>query len=266
MSFEFGQALEVTDPARIARVFRGKGRPVVLIPLQANFHAGHAALIRAARRMPGAVTIVAAHPTVEHNLLVDAHIDAVFRYTDETLWPNGFRTTIAVADLGMHAPARLATDATRILTLISAVGCSDVILGENNYELLVTVQHAITDLHLPVTVHSVPTVRMPGGVAISDQNLDIPESEQEQLLALSAALTAGAHASENGAAAVLAAARSVLSAANLTADYLELFSPGLGPAPETGDARLFAAVTINGQQFHDNVGLPLGIGFKNLEA
>ncbi|AKK06966.1 pantothenate synthetase [Corynebacterium mustelae] len=250
----------------IARVFRGKGRPVVLVPLQTHFHAGHAALLRAARRIPGAVTIVAAHPSIDRRMLVDAHIDAVFRYTDETLWPNGKRTTIAVADRGMLPPAHLSADATRILALINAVGCSDVILGENNYELLVTVQHAITDLHFPTTVHSVPTVRMPGGVAVSAKNLDIPASSQEQLLALSAALTAGAHASEHGTGAVLAAVRSVLSAANLTADYIELFAPTLAPAPETGDARLFAAVTINGQQFHDSVGLPLGIGFKNLEA
>ena len=39
----------------------------------------------------------------------------------------------------------------------------------------------------------------------------------------------------------------------------------LGMPPEEGDARLLVAATIGGVRLIDNVGLPLGIGFNNIE-
>ena len=40
----------------------------------------------------------------------------------------------------------------------------------------------------------------------------------------------------------------------------------LGDAPETGDARLLVSALIGGVRLTDNVGLPLGIGFRNIEG
>ena len=37
-------------------------------------------------------------------------------------------------------------------------------------------------------------------------------------------------------------------------------------APEEGDARLLGAVDLGGVHLTDNVGLPLGVGFKHVEA
>ena len=37
------------------------------------------------------------------------------------------------------------------------------------------------------------------------------------------------------------------------------------PAPAEGDARLLAALDVGGVRLIDNVGLPLGIGFKHIE-
>ena len=39
----------------------------------------------------------------------------------------------------------------------------------------------------------------------------------------------------------------------------------LGTPPEEGDARLLGAATVGGVRLIDNVGLPLGIGFNNIE-
>ena len=39
----------------------------------------------------------------------------------------------------------------------------------------------------------------------------------------------------------------------------------LGEPPAEGDARLLVAATIGGVRVIDNVGLPLGIGFTNIE-
>lgn len=268
MSFEHGQGrifAEIDKIRMFGRALRKTGKPVVLVPLGEGLHAGHIALIRAARRIPGAVVVVSyAGPDADHERLREEHIDALFPYTEEMLWPHGVRTQVTGGHTGIDSG--LGEAVTRVLGLVGVTGATDVILGEKDYEQVVAVQRAINDLHIPVKLHSVPTVRMPDGLAISLRNTRIAEADREQATAIAAALTAGAHAAEHGADTVLETTRGVLEAAGLTPDYLEVRGLDLGPAPELGDARLFVAVTLGEVQLIDNVGLPLGIGFKNIEG
>ena len=164
-------------------------------------------------------------------------------------------------------PADELSDAlTRNLALIGALAPSDVVVGEKDYELLIALNQAIRDFHIQVRLQGVPTVRMPDGLALSLRNMDVEESAREKASTLSAALTAGAHAAEAGAEQVLEVVKTVLDAAGIEPEYVELRGRDLGPAPEIGDARLLVAANIGGVRLTDNVGLPLGIGFRNIEA
>ena len=203
-------------------------------------------------------------------ILREAEVDAVVPYTrapghTESLWPQGLRTQITPPD-GLEDSAELAQALTTHLSLLHAVAPETIIAGEKDYELLLRLQQAITDLHLDVKVQGVPTVRMPDGLAMSLRNTAIPETDREKALALSAALTAGAHVAERGAEAVLSTAADVLRAAGVQPDYLELRARDFGPAPEEGDARLLGAATFGGVRLVDNVGVPVGIGFRNLDG
>ena len=203
-------------------------------------------------------------------ILREAEVDAVVPYTrapghTESLWPQGLRTQITPPD-GLEDSAELAQALTTHLSLLQAVAPETIIAGEKDYELLLRLQQAITDLHLDVKVQGVPTVRMPDGLAMSLRNTAIPETDREKALALSAALTAGAHVAERGAEAVLSTAADVLRAAGVQPDYLELRARDFGPAPEEGDARLLVAATFGGVRLVDNVGVPVGIGFRNLDG
>ncbi|WP_455005726.1 pantoate--beta-alanine ligase [Corynebacterium propinquum] len=203
-------------------------------------------------------------------ILREAEVDAVVPYTrapgyTESLWPQGLRTQITPPD-GLEDSAELAQALTTHLSLLHAVAPETIIAGEKDYELLLRLQQAITDLHLDVKVQGVPTVRMPDGLAMSLRNTAIPETDREKALALSAALTAGAHVAERGADAVLSTAADVLRAAGVQPDYLELRARDFGPAPEEGDARLLVAATFGGVRLVDNVGVPVGIGFRNLDG
>ena len=100
---------------------------------------------------------------------------------------------------------------------------------------------------------------------MSLRNTNVPAAAREQAAALSAALTAGAHAAEAGAEQVREVAAEVLSAAGVEPEYLEVRGRDLGNPPAEGDARLLVAATIGGVRLIDNVGLPLGIGFNNIE-
>ena len=72
-------------------------------------------------------------------------------------------------------------------------------------------------------------------------------------------------AAEHGADKVLETVRGVLASEGLEPAYLEIRDLALREAPERGDARLLAAVDLDGVRLIDNVGLPLGIGFKHIE-
>jgi len=138
--------------------------------------------------------------------------------------------------------------------------------GEKDYQQLVLVHQMSTDLNLGVRIVGVPTVREADGLALSSRNTYLSAEQRRLATTLSAALTAGAHAAEQGAEAVLSTARAVLEAVpELEVDYLELRSTGLGPAPEEGDGRLLVAARLGGTRLLDNVGVPIGTGFKAYE-
>ncbi|UQV58506.1 pantoate--beta-alanine ligase [Corynebacterium pseudodiphtheriticum] len=204
------------------------------------------------------------------DVLREAGVDAVVSYTREpgekdSLWPQGLRTQITPPE-GLEDSSALAEALTVHLSLLHAVGPDSIIAGEKDYEFLLRLQQAITDLHLAVKVQGVPTVRMPDGLAVSLRNTEIPVEHREKAVALSAALTAGAHVAERGAQAVLETAQDVLDAAGVQPDYLELRARDFGPAPQEGDARLLVAATFGGVRLIDNVGVPVGIGFRNLDG
>jgi pantoate--beta-alanine ligase len=61
------------------------------------------------------------------------------------------------------------------------------------------------------------------------------------------------YAGEQGAAAVVDAARAVLEAEpRLSVEYVELRDPELGPTPDIGDARLLIAARAGGTRLIDN--------------
>lgn len=251
MAFELGRATHITTPHGIHQVssaYQYRGRRVALIPLTStDLHAGHLAVVHAAKQLNGAISIVAAPPGIDRTPLFDAHVDAIYTYTDADLWPAGPRTLVDAN-----------TALTRILSLVGIVDPTDIFLGEKDIWQLVTVQRMITDLHLSVKLQAVPTVRTPEGLPVALDNTRIPVANRDQAIALSASLIAGIHAAGDGAEAVLAATRSVLAAAEIEPDYLEVHSPMLGPAPQEGDARLVVAATIGGVPLTDSVRLVLG--------
>lgn len=252
---------------------RTTGKSLQLVVLGSDIHAGHRVLLRTAKQRGVAVVAVELADELRPEImeiLREAEVDAVVPYTrtpghTESLWPQGLRTQITPPD-GLEDSAQLAQALTTHLSLLHAVVPETIIAGEKDYELLLRLQQAITDLHLEVKVQGVPTVRMPDGLAMSLRNTAIPETDREKALALSAALTAGAHVAERGKEAVLSTAADVLRAAGVQPDYLELRARDFGPAPEEGDARLLVAATFGGVHLVDNVGVPVGIGFRNLDG
>lgn len=291
MSFTPGQATVYTgieEIGELTRAIRKVGRPVVLVPTMGALHEGHLSLVRNAQRIPGALVVVSvfvnplqfgegedldAYPrTLDADVekLRAAGVDAVFAPGVREMYPNGPRTTVRPGPVGeilegRTRPIHFAGMLTVVQKLMHITSCSDAFFGEKDYQQLVLIQQMVTDLNLGVQVHGVPIVREADGLAKSSRNIYLAGNERELALTLSAALTAGAHVAEDGAEAVLSTARAILdSVPAIEVDYLELRGADLGDAPETGDARLLVAAKIGETRLIDNVGVPVGIGFRNL--
>ncbi|WP_426721666.1 pantoate--beta-alanine ligase [Corynebacterium auriscanis] len=290
--FTPGQArvfTEVSQISQLTRAMRKAGRPVALVPTMGALHEGHLSLVKAAQTIPGVTVIVSifvnplqfaegedldSYPrTLDADVekLKAAGVDAVFAPSPREMYPNGPRTTIHPGEAGRilegeHRPTHFAGVLTVVNKLFTITNCDHAFFGEKDYQQLILIQQMVTDLNMQVHVHGVPIVREADGLALSSRNIYLSETERELALTLSAALTAGSFVADRGADEVLATARSIFDAKpDIEIDYLELKGLDLGAAPVEGPARLLVAARVGTTRLIDNVGVPLGTGFKGLD-
>ncbi|MCX2163477.1 pantoate--beta-alanine ligase [Corynebacterium auriscanis] len=290
--FTPGQArvfTEVSQISQLTRAMRKAGRPVALVPTMGALHEGHLSLVKAAQTIPGVTVIVSifvnplqfaegedldSYPrTLDADVekLKAAGVDAVFAPSPREMYPNGPRTTIHPGEAGRilegeHRPTHFAGVLTVVNKLFTITNCDHAFFGEKDYQQLILIQQMVTDLNMQVQVHGVPIVREADGLALSSRNIYLSEAERELALTLSAALTAGSFVADRGADEVLATARSIFDAKpDIEIDYLELKGLDLGAAPVEGPARLLVAARVGTTRLIDNVGVPLGTGFKGLD-
>ena len=270
------------DVAGVTTALRATGRRIVLVPTMGALHDGHLTLIRAARRVPGAVVVVSifvnplqfgagedldAYPrTLDDDLdaLRAEGVEIAFTPTADDMYPHGTRTTVVPGQLGAELegasrPTHFAGVLTVVLKLFNTVRPDRAYFGEKDYQQLTLIRQMVADLDLGVEVQGVPIVREADGLAMSSRNRYLDPVQREQAGALSAALLAGMYSAAQGASAALDAARAVLDEVPaLEVDYLELRDPGLGPAPAEGPARLLVAARLGHTRLIDNIAVDVG--------
>ncbi len=270
---------EVTE---VSRALRHSGRRVMLVPTMGALHDGHFALVRAAGRVPGAVVVVSifvnplqfgagedldAYPrTLDEDLalLRGEGVEIVFAPTAAAMYPDGLRTTVQPGPLateleGGSRPTHFAGVLTVVMKLLQIVRPDRVFFGEKDYQQLVLIRQLVADFNVDVAVSAVATVREADGLAMSSRNRYLDPQQREVAVALSAALTAGAHAAHAGARAALDAARAVLDAVpELTVDYLELRDRELGPLQADRPGRLLVAARLGSTRLLDNIAIEIG--------
>jgi pantoate--beta-alanine ligase len=259
----------------------GPDAAVGMVPTMGALHAGHLALMDAARAGCAAVVTsifvnpmqfsqagdLERYPRQLHEdlaLCEQRGVDLVWAPEVDDIYPDGpaqvWVTAGALAGQleGPNRPGHFDGVLTVVTKLFAAVRPDRAFFGEKDYQQLILIRRMVRDLGQGVEVVSVPTVRDPDGLALSSRNVLLSPSERARALSLSAALMAGRDAA-GSAAAVLAAAHHVLAAADgVEVDYLELRDPELGPAPEAGPARLLVAARVGSVRLIDNVAVELG--------
>ncbi|MGE2717994.1 pantoate--beta-alanine ligase [Mycolicibacterium litorale] len=270
------------DVADVTRALRSTGRRIMLVPTMGALHEGHLTLIRAAKRVQGAVVVVSifvnplqfgagedldAYPrTLDDDLaaLRAEGVEIAFTPTAADMYPDGTRTAVQPGPLGddlegASRPGHFAGVLTVVCKLLQIVRPDRAFFGEKDYQQLVLIRQMVDDLNIDTRIVGVPTVREADGLALSSRNRYLDEVEREHAGALSAALLAGMYAASGGAAATLDAARAVLDEVpTIEVDYLEVRDPMLGPAPYEGAARLLVAARLGRTRLLDNIAVDIG--------
>lgn len=269
--------------ARVAEL-RAAGRAVALVPTMGALHAGHLALVEAARRLADAVVAsifvnplqFAAHEDLDRYprdeaadlaALEGVGCDLAWLPTPEVMYPPGEATTVEVRGPaegweGAERPGHFRGVATVCAKLFGQVGAEVAVFGEKDWQQLQVVRRIVRDLALPVRVAGVPTVREADGLAMSSRN--------RFLLAAERALAPRLFAEMHGAAAAIAAgapvdgaladAAGALRVAGFGVDYLALVEPetmrALTSLPPSGAARMVAAARLGTVRLLDNLPVP----------
>lgn len=278
--------------SEIAAVRPPSGRTAVVMTMGA-LHEGHAALVRAGRKIVESsghvIVTVFVNPrqfgagedferyprTLEDDVEIarSAGADVVFApEVDEVYPPDGSPAASIALDPGplggelegAARPGHFAGMLTVVAKLLHMTRPDVALFGEKDYQQLVLVRAMASALDFPVDIVGVPTVREADGLAMSSRNRYLSPTARDVAAAIPAALDAGRGAAVHGADAVEDAVRRRLDEAerstglSVRVDYVAVRSTDLGPAPTAGDARLLVAVIVDGTRLLDNVPLTLG--------
>jgi pantoate--beta-alanine ligase len=268
-------------------VDRGRGA-VALVMTMGSLHAGHAALIRAARREAATVIVsVFVNPLqfgaaedfdryprdleLDLKLCAAEGADVVFAPTAAEVYPAGEPMVrldpgpIADTHEGALRPDLFPGILTVVTKFFHLVGPDVAVFGEKDAQQLALVRRMVADLNFPLRIIGVPTVREPDGVAMSSRNAYLSPAERTTARSLSRALRA-AEIHHGTTTEALAAATHVLEAASrldppLQVKSLTIVDAGtFAPAEEDfrGDAVMGVIARVGDTHLVDH--LPIVIG------
>jgi len=246
---------------------------VGLVPTMGALHAGHVALIKAARRECD--TVVAsvfvnptqfgdkadldAYPRDEANdarIAAEAGVDYLFVPALEEIYQPGDATWVeiegaAVGLEGKSRPGHFRGVATVCLKLFLIVAPRLAFFGQKDAQQVAVVTQMVHDLKVDLQIRVVPTVRDRDGLALSSRNARLSPEERQRALAIPRALGAGIAAARDGRDPV-EAARALLGGVDV--DYVSVVQlsghPTLAVAARVGRTRLIDNVRLDDPQTH----------------
>jgi pantoate ligase/cytidylate kinase len=259
------------------------GQSVGLVPTMGALHAGHHALIAAARAENDRVVVsifvnplqfgpqedLAQYP---RTLDTDCEqcdrlkVDAVFAPTAAEMGIDASETTtvqpppaMMTGLCGAQRPGHFPGVATIVVQLLNLVQPTRAYFGQKDAQQLAMIRRLVSDLKLPVEIRPCAIVREPSGLAYSSRNQYLSPSDRDQAATLSRSLHNAQTAFQQGereAQSLIAQVRRELATIpHSTVDYVELVDPDtLAPLEQLETAGLLAiAVRLGSTRLIDNI-------------
>lgn len=205
--------LRILHPAELPAAVAGlrqAGRALALIPTSGALHAGHAALLAAARARGDAIVVsVFVNPLAfapsEHfaryprtpefdaEFCREARADLLFLPAAEDLLPRGFSTHVAEEAVsrplcGISRPHHFRGVTTVTLKLLHLVRPDRLFLGQRDAQQVAVLRKLVDDLALGVELVVVPTVRDETGLAVTVRSRDFSPGQRQEAAAVPEAL------------------------------------------------------------------------------
>lgn len=264
------------------KAMKAAGKTIALVPTMGALHAGHIALMEAARKAADVVIASVfvnpiqfgpnedyeAYPCAfseDCEKLKQVPVDAVFHPEPAALYPEGYATYVAVeGDItnklcGAQRPGHFRGVATVVTKLLHLARADKAFFGQKDAQQVVVVRRVAVDLNLPVEIVMVPIVREESGLALSSRNRYLSAEEREAALVLSRSLREAEKAFTGGereAAKLTAMVTAIIEGEPLAAiDYVALYSfPALRAIARVEEPALLAiAVKIGQTRLIDNI-------------
>ena len=275
-----GVARTVAALREAVAAWRARQERIGLVPTMGAIHAGHLALVQAARgqcdrvvaslfvnpKQFGPSEDFAAYPRDERADLAafaQAGVDLIFIPSVAEMYPPDFAAEVHIGGISdglesAHRPGHFDGVATVVAKLLLQCLPDAAYFGEKDYQQLMVVRRLARDLDIPVRIEGVATVRETDGLALSSRNAYLSPAERRIAPRLYRVLrdTAAALAQHPDAVvATLERGTAALSAGGFAVDYLELRGAAdLAPMPRlNGPARLLAAARLGRTRLIDNI-------------
>lgn len=262
-----------------ARSLVGTGT-IAFVPTMGNLHQGHLALVDAAKAKAEEVWVslfvnplqfgegedFESYPrTFDSDVaqLESRGVELLFAPSVPEMYPGGVQapTRLALPPLagelcGQHRPGHFEGACTAVLKLLNLVRPHWACFGEKDYQQLTLIEKMVQDLHVPVEVVPVPTVREPDGLAMSSRNSYLDSEQRKTASGLYRQLRAIASKLERGTGDFKALEQSAfraLKAEGWVPDYIEIRSPSLDAPKQGTDLRILGAARLGTTRLIDNV-------------
>jgi pantoate--beta-alanine ligase len=271
---------------RAVMQWRAAGERVALVPTMGALHAGHLALVEAARRRARRTVVsIFVNPTqfaphedfgsyprtlaADLAALAALPVDLVWAPSAEVMYPAGFATRImpeGAATAGLEdrfRPHFFSGVATVVGKLLIQCTPDFALFGEKDYQQLKVVTGLARDLDLPVKIVGVPTVREPDGLALSSRNGYLNAAERAAAPTLHRVLAhcSGEIARGQLLARVLDEGGTEIERAGFALDYLEARHADTLQriaSLKDGPIRLLVAARIGRTRLIDNMAVSRG--------
>jgi len=261
--------------------WRAARERLALVPTMGALHAGHGALVRAARRRARRVVVsifvnpaqfapeedLTTYPQTFNSdvaMLTGLEADLIWAPSTDVMYPPGFATRVVPAGpaaAGLEDRFRphffegVATVVTKLL-----VQCAPdyAMFGEKDYQQLKVISQMAKDLDLSARIVAIPTVREKDGLALSSRNAYLSARERAIAPALNRVLKecAGKIARGEPLPQVLDEGARAIEQTGFLLDYLEArHAETLAPVTSAADGpiRLLVAARLGSTRLIDNL-------------
>ncbi|MFL6549639.1 MAG: pantoate--beta-alanine ligase [Povalibacter sp.] len=266
---------------KLVAQWRSAGKRVAFVPTMGNLHAGHGDLVKRADELADRVVVsvfvnplqfgpnedFAAYPRTpddDHRLLETLSADLLFTPTVDDMYPRGQVTTarVVVPEIdsilcGAVRPGHFTGVATIVTKLLNLVQPDVALFGEKDYQQLLIIRRAATDLCMPMQIVGVPTRREPDGLAMSSRNRYLSADDRVIAPRIFQELEVARKAIESGAVdlqSLEVAGFEALQRSGFRPDYFSIRDAStLSPAAEARDLVVLTAARIGRARLIDNV-------------